>query len=135
MKLRFPFNSRRRQAGALATELVVAVGVLTTAVIPFAYSYLHEQRLIRHAYHHAVAMELVDGEAELLAAGALVTIPEGQSLYPINSPAATNLPSGRFLVSRSGNTGALEWQPERVVHGGTVRREFRLQAGKGGAFR
>lgn len=130
MRLSAHCGRKFRRAGALATELVVAVGVLTSAVIPFAFGYLHEQRLIRHAYHHAIAMELVDGEAERLAAGALGGFPEGQSVYTVTGPAADSLPPGRFLLARRGNSGALEWQPERAVHGGQVRREFRLQTTK-----
>jgi hypothetical protein len=114
---------RRRRAGSLSMELVVAIGVLSVAVIPFGYSFVHEQRLIRHAYHRAAALERVDGEAEILAAGAIRQFPEGESVYPV---AATNLPPGRFLLRRNGMHGSLEWQPEKVVHGGPVRREFHL---------
>ncbi len=112
----------RTCAGSLSIELVVAIGVLTVAVIPFGYSFVHEQRLMHHAYHRAAAMVRVDGEAELLAAGAIRDFPEGESVYPA---VATNLPPGRFLLRRTGLAGSLEWQPEKVIHGGPVRRNFR----------
>jgi hypothetical protein len=114
---------RRRCVGSLSLELVVAIGVLSVAVIPFGYSFVHEQRLIRHAYYRAAALERVDGESEILAAGAIRRFPEGESVYPVT---ATNLPPGRFLLRRTGTQGSLEWQPEKVVHGGSVRREFHL---------
>ena len=119
--------SRRRHAGSLSMELVVATSVLTIAVIPFAYSFLSEQRLIRHAYHHAVAMELVDGEAEILAAGALNQFAEGETVYPLATGAATNLPAGRFVLRRQGASGLLEWRADKPAPGGNVRREFRLR--------
>jgi hypothetical protein len=119
----------RRCAGSLSMELVVAIGVLSVAVIPFGYSFVHEQRLIRHAYQRAAALERVDGEAEILAAGAIQRFPEGESVYPVT---ATNLPPGRFLLRRNGMHGSLEWQPENIVHGGPVRREFHLLV-RGGA--
>lgn len=130
MKPKCP-SSGQRNAGSLSMELVVAISVLTIAVIPFAYSFLGEQRLLRHAYHHAAAMELVDGEAEILAAGGLNRFAEGETAYPLTAGAATNLPPGRFRLHRQGSAGVLEWRPEKPVPGGNVRREFRLLSAGG----
>lgn len=115
-----------RHQAALAMELMVSVGILTAALLPIAYGFVNDQRLMRHAYFRATALELVDGEAELLAAGALKSFPEGVSTYPIEVAAATNLPPGRFVLHRMGSAGVLEWQPNRAVFGGPVRREFHL---------
>lgn len=109
-------------------ELVVATSVLTLAVIPFGFSFLSEQRLMRHAHHRAVALELVDGEAEILAAGALVQFPEGESNYPLTVGAATNLPPGSIVLRRRGSSGELEWRTEKPLPGGKVHRAFRLRS-------
>ena len=43
-------------------EMIVAIGVLTTATVPIAFSFVSETRLCRQYYFRAVAMEAVDGE-------------------------------------------------------------------------
>ncbi len=119
-------HSRARCRGSLTAELFVAITLLTAAVVPLAGAFLQEQRRLRHAYYQAAAMELVDGEAEILAAGALSNFPEGEQVYPISYGSATNLPTGRFVLRRTGAQGSLEWQPKQSVHGGPVKRAFRL---------
>jgi hypothetical protein len=59
----------RRRSAALMTELVVAMAILMFALLPLAYSIVGEKRLARATYQRAVAMEIVDGELEVLAAG------------------------------------------------------------------
>lgn len=113
-------------------ELVVAVAILTIALLPLAYSYVNNQRLLRHAHHRAAALELVDGEAEVLAAGALLKFPPGESTYPMPTGAITNLPAGRFILVRTDRSGTLTWQPDRPLLGGGVRREFHLLPPTGG---
>lgn len=107
-------------------ELVVAIGILSIALLPLAYSYVNNQRLLRHAHHRAAVLELVDGEAELLATGALLKFPQGESTYPMPTGVVTNLPAGRFVLNRTDRTGVLTWHPDRPVVGGGVRREFHL---------
>jgi len=34
---------KRNRHGSIMIELVVAIGILTTALLPFAYSYMNEQ--------------------------------------------------------------------------------------------
>src|SRR5437879_12593540 len=62
-------DPKARQRAALLTELIVAMALLVAAVLPVAYSLVAEKRYARAAYQHAVAMELVDGEMEVLRAG------------------------------------------------------------------
>ena len=121
-----------KQRGSVIAELVVAISLLTVTVIPFAYSFLNSERLMRQAQYRAVAMEVVDGEVEVLALGGLSRKPEGESLMVFHRGAATSLPKGQFVLVRRGNQGALEWKPERPLLGGAVRREFQL-LGIGGA--
>ena len=68
MVIRPTIHSIRRR-GALMTELFVAMALLTGALLPLAYSITSEKRLARASYQRAVAMEIVDGEMEVLAAG------------------------------------------------------------------
>ena len=50
-------------------ELLAAIALLAIAVLPLGYSITSERTLARSHYERAVAMEIVDGEIEVLAAG------------------------------------------------------------------
>ena len=124
-----------RQRGILMTELLVAMALLTAALLPLAYSIASERRLARAYYQRAVAMEIVDGEMEVLAGGEWRAFTPGRHEYSIRAGAATNLPPGRFLLTVEpeksnlevpGPASAklrLEWRPAAKQHGGPVVRE------------
>lgn len=118
---------RWRCAGALMTELAVAMSLLLVALLPLSYSVVSERRLARALYQRAVAMELVDGEMEALAAGGWRAFAPGAHEYSVSAGAATNLPPGRFVLTVSGERLRLEWQPAVQRHGGPVVREVRLR--------
>jgi hypothetical protein len=110
------------QSGALMAELLVAIALLTSALLPVAYAIRSEKDLARGYYQRAVAMEIVDGEMEFLLAGGWREFPPGTHEYPIRANAAVNLSDGKFLVTVSSNLIRMEWQPEKQ-HGGPVVRE------------
>lgn len=118
---------RRRCAGALMTELAVAMSLLLIALLPLSYSIMSERRLARALYQRAVAVELVDGEMEALVAGGWRAFAPGAHEYPVRAVAATNLPPGRFVLTVSTERLRLEWQPDVKRHGGPVVREVRLR--------
>lgn len=118
---------RRRCVGALLTELAVAMSLLLVALLPLSYSIVSERRLARALYQRAVAMELVDGEMEVLAAGGWRAFAPGVHEYPVRAGAATNLPPGRFVLTVAPERLRLEWQPAVKRHGGSVVREVRLR--------
>ena len=68
-------------------------------------------------------MEIVDGEMEVLLAGEWRMFAPGTREYPIRANAATNLCSGRFLLTVQSNQIRLEWRPDEKHHGGPVVRE------------
>ena len=115
---------RRRTDGGLSIELIVAIALLTVAVLPIAYSFAAEKRLARASYQRAVAMEIVDGEMEVLAAGDWHSFQPGRRDYVVRAASLTNLPPGRFLLDVSTNKIRLEWQPTVPMHGGPVIREL-----------
>jgi len=109
------------------TELLVAIAMLVVAFLPLAYSITSERRLARASYQRAVAIELVDGEMEVLAAGGWRNFAVGIHEYPVRANAATNLPPGRFLLTVESSKLRLEWKPSVKRHGGSVVREVRLK--------
>ena len=123
-------HQRRSRAkncrGMLTTELVVGMAILVIAVLPIGYSLLNDAHSLRLSYQRAVAMEIVDGEMEILAAGQWRSFPEGTNTYSIHAVAATNLPPGKFQLIRTGNHLQLEWRAD-PPRAGNVMREVTVQ--------
>ena len=118
-----PRGHPKKRAGSLVVELLVAMALITGVLLPLAYSFASERRLVRATYQRAVAMEIVDGEIEVLAAGAWRAFAPGIHEYHVDADSATNLPPGRFLLRVEAGMVRLEWQPSVKMHGGPVVRE------------
>lgn len=116
----------RRANGWVVAELMFALTVILIALIPLAFSFRAEQRLVRANYNQVVAMEIVDGEMEFLQAGAWRNYLDGEQPYKTSARAATNLPPGGFFLTRSASGLRLEWRPSRRGSGGVVGREVHL---------
>jgi hypothetical protein len=116
----------RSAKGYLAVDLMVAMALLMIGVFPLAFSLDREQRLFRAYYYRAVAMEVVDGEMEALAAGAWKDLPEGKHDFIVKAESARNLPPGHFIATREPRLVRLEWVPAKKDKGGPVKREMRL---------
>lgn len=112
-----------RQRGALITELLVALALLVGLLLPIAYSFVSERKLVRACYQRAVAMEIVDGEMEALVAGEWRAFTPGTHQYRVHAGAVTNLPPGQFLLTVETGKVRLQWQPAVKHHGGPVTRE------------
>lgn len=119
-----PAKRSLRRDGSLLIELLVAMAILSGILLPIAYSVASERRFARAAYQRAVAMEIVDGEMEALAAGGWRAFTNGVTGYAIDARAATNLPPGRFILTMTTEKVRLEWHPNVKQHGGAVVREM-----------
>src|SRR5580700_2782712 len=111
---RAPVRSRnsRRQRGFLEIDMMVGLAILTIAVVPLGYSIARERHVLRMEYSRSVADEVVDGEMEILAAGAARNLPEGTQNYTVHATAANQLPPGHFQLAKNGNHLRLEWTPD-----------------------
>jgi len=125
-----PTNSiRAARRGIVAADLTVALGIIALVIAPLAHSWVKEQRVIRNLYQRAVAMQIVDGEAEILAAGEWATVPIGRHPLAINAIAADNLPPGSFITTRTPTAIRVEWTPDGRGYGGPVVRTVKLPGG------
>ena len=120
-------NSLRRQRGWMTTELVVAMGILTVTMLPLAFSFVSEMKLCRGYYYRAVAMEIVDGEMEILAAGEWRAFKPGAQTYTVRADAAKVLPPSHFVLTLENERVRLEWLPDKKNKGGRVVREARAK--------
>jgi len=114
---------KRNRQGSIMVELVIAIGILTAVLLPLTYSYMDEQHQCHLTYIRAIAMELVDGEMEVLATGEWHTFGEGTHDYAVHAGAVRNLPPGKFTLTVRGRQLRLEWRPENPRHGIPVVRE------------
>lgn len=120
-------SQRLRQCGSMMAEMMVAVAILMVVIIPVAYSFDAEKRAARATYNHAIAMEIVDGEMEVLLAGEWRAFTPGTYPYPVKANALTNLPPGDFVLTLTTNKVRLEWKPSMTRRGGSVVREATLK--------
>jgi hypothetical protein len=115
---------KRHRQGSIMIELVVAIGILTATLLPLAYSYSNELHQCHLAYIRAIAMELVDGQMEVLAAGRWHEVGgDGTYDYPVNAGTVRNLPPGKFTLTVNGRQLRLEWRPDSPHSGRPVVRE------------
>jgi hypothetical protein len=128
LRITKPFSSRtRRERGFLMVDLFVGMAILAVAILPLAFSYVKETRMLRAEYFHGVAMEIVDGEMEILAAGEGRSLPDGSRPYTVHSRAATNLPPGHFQLTKTGRRLRLEWVTDQRQGIRPVVREVDLK--------
>ena len=129
MKTRnYPANELpRRLHGFLEIDLLVAMAILTLAVVPLGYSFARERQMLKIEYQRSVANEIVDGEMEILAAGAGKSFPDGSQNYSVRANAASQLPPGHFQLTKTGNHLRLEWTPDKKRGVGAVVRETTLK--------
>jgi hypothetical protein len=113
--------------GFLMMDLIVGMAILTLAIAPLAFTFVHERHLLHAEYLRAVVVEIVDGEMEILAAGEWQAIPEGSQVYTVHARAAAGLPPGHFQLTRTGRHLRLEWKSDEPRGIGLVVREITVK--------
>ena len=127
-KVSRPFAARlRHKRGFLMVDLIVGMAILSLAIVPLGYSFARERQVLRAEYFRTVAMEIVDGEMEILAAGGGKNYPDGSQIYTVHSRAAATLPPGHFQLTKTGNHLRLEWTPDEHKGIGVIVREITLK--------
>ena len=114
---------RRHEHGSMIIELMTALAILVAIILPLGLSFVDEQHVCRVYYWRAVAMETVDGEMEVLAAGEWRDFDEGTPSYTVHAESAKYLPPGKFTLTVHGPRLRLEWRPDKSRFGAPVVRE------------
>lgn len=117
----------REQSGFLMIDLAIGLAILSLAIIPLGYSFYRERQALQIEYFRAAAGEVVDGEIEILAAGAAQQFPDGTQPYTIRSGAAAALPPGHFELTKTAGHLRLAWTPGDKIGVGAVIRETTLK--------
>ena len=92
-------TTARRRRGVMLLELIIALGILAMVGGSFATVHWQEQKLVKEYYYRAIAMQIVDGEMELLLAGEWKACRKGSHPYTVRARSAENLPAGRFVLT------------------------------------
>ncbi|MGC3958933.1 MAG: hypothetical protein QM813_13630 [Verrucomicrobiota bacterium] len=116
-----------RQQGLLMTEVMIGLAIIGLAIFPLAYSFAQESKYLRRCYERAVAMEIVDGEMEIIRAGGWRTFTNGMHILKTTARSATNLPPGELRLTLTDKHARLEWLPASSAPGSPVVREATLQ--------
>lgn len=119
-------NTKLSQRGVLQIDLMVGLAILAIALMPLGYSFVRERNLLRIEYYQSVINELVDGEMEILAAGAAKNLPDGAKNYPVSSRALDKIPAGHFQLTKTANHIRLEWLPDEKCGISPIVRETTL---------
>jgi hypothetical protein len=98
------------ERGILMAEFSAAIAIFALVVFTSAAPLVMEQAVIRRETARAVAIEIVDGEMELLAAGAWKKFPVGSHEYQVSLASARTLPPGRFVLDVTALKVTLEWR-------------------------
>ena len=122
----FPIISHQKR-GWLEIDLLVGMAIFGIAILPLTFSFAQERQVLRMEYFHAVAMEIVDGEMEILAAGDWKNFADGSQAYTVHANAADKLPPGHFQLVKNGNHLRLEWNADEHQGIGTVAREITVK--------
>lgn len=128
MKLSRPsFRQPGSRGGFLQFDLVIGLAILVIAVMPLGFSFTHERQALRTEYRRCVINELVDGEMEILVAGAARNLPDGTQNLQVQSRTMDRLPAGHFQLTKSGNHLQVAWLPDEKCGLNTITRETTLK--------
>jgi hypothetical protein len=116
-----------RLHGLLMTEVMIGLAIIGMAIFPLAYSFAQESKYLRRCYERAVAMEIVDGEMEIIRAGGWRSFTNGVFTLKTTARSATNLPPGELRLTLTEKRARLEWLPANSSPGSPVVREATLK--------
>ncbi len=79
-------------------EAIVAISVLSIALIPLAYNIKAETKMLSALYYRSVAEQIIDGHIKLLSSGEWIKYKEGDQKYHINNKAFNQIPKGDVIL-------------------------------------
>ena len=123
----FALSPKRERGYFLMTDLIIGMAILTLAIMPLTFSFIRDRQLLRAEYFRSVTVEIVDGEMEVLVAGAWQDFRDGQQAYTVHANAAAHLPPGHFELTKAGKRLRLEWQSDKRQGIGPVVREITVK--------
>ena len=111
----------------LQLDVAVAITVLALVFIPLSISSSGDLDLARRHYFEAVALQLIDGEMDVLLAGERRKYTTGEHRITPIGEAVQNLPEGEFVLTVHDQKLTLAWVPTKRAKWGRVERVVELK--------
>jgi len=111
----------------LQLDVAVAITVLALVFIPLSVSSSGDLDLARRQYFEAVALQLIDGEMDVLLAGERRKYTPGEHRITPVGEAVQNLPEGEFVLTVQDQKLTLAWVPTKRAKWGRVERVVELK--------
>ena len=111
----------------LQLDVAVAITVLALVFIPLSVSSSGDLDLARRQYFEAVALQLIDGEMDVLLAGERRKHTTGEHRITPIGEAVQNLPEGEFVLTVHDQKPTLAWVPTKRAKWGRVERVVELK--------
>ena len=126
MNIRRTTRSAKRLA-FLQLDVAIAITVLALVFIPLSVSSSGDLDLARRHYFEAVALQLIDGEMDVLLAGERRKYTTGEHRITPVGEAVQNLPEGEFVLTVHDQKLTLAWVPTKRAKWGRVERVVELK--------
>ena len=111
----------------LQLDVAVAITVLALVFIPLSISSSGDLDLARRHYFEAVALQLIDGEMDVLLAGERQKYTTGEYRITPVGESVQNLPEGEFVLTVHDQKLTLAWVPTKRAKWGRVERVVELK--------
>ena len=111
----------------LQLDVAVAITVLALVFIPLSVSSSGDLDLARRQYFEAVALQLIDGEMDVLLAGERRKYTTGEHRIKPVGEAVQNLPEGKFVLTVQDEKLTMAWVPTKRAKWGRVERVVQLK--------
>ena len=111
----------------LQLDVAVAITFLALVFIPLSISSSGDLDLARRHYFEAVALQLIDGEMDVLLAGERRKYTTGEHRIKPVGEAVQNLPEGEFVLTVHDQKLTLAWVPTKRAKWGRVERVVELK--------
>ncbi len=116
-----------RRRAFLQLDVAVAITVLALVFIPLSISSSGDLDLARRHYFEAVALQLIDGEMDVLLAGERRKYTTGEHRITPVGEAVQNLPEGEFVLTVQEQKLTLAWMPNKRAKWGRIERVVELK--------
>ena len=122
-----PTTRLAKRLAFLQLDVAVAITVLALVFIPLSGSSSGDLDLARRQYFEAVALQLIDGEMDVLLAGERRKYTPGEHQIKPVGEAVQNLPEGEFVLTVHDQKLTLAWVPTKRAKWGRVERVVELK--------
>ena len=114
-----PTSRLAKHLAFIQLDLMLAVSILMLLFIPFGVTSSGKLDLARRQHFEAVALQMIDGELDVLLAGERQKYPLGETPP---GEAVKTLPVGEFILIVKEKQLFLAWVPEKEAKWGRVER-------------